>query len=284
MIQFRKSSIFNKLEAVRDLKVDEVNHWLDERIGDIRIISADNEIRGLERIDEGKEEYIQQYAGTIKEARELLRRYLKNYSTFHKIFIISPHTERILISTHEIDEGESRSNDPYLTGALQNRGLFIKDIYFSKVENMPSMTFSVPIFSISDSNDIIGILVIKINLKTSLYDLHLQHIGMENTGETLIVNRDAIVLNELRWYQSAPLNLKINTQDVLDATRGNTGIMETTDYREKMVLSAYTRVPRTGWGLLVKQDLEEVYAPIYKFRNWTLNLGIITRHCIKEVK
>lgn len=40
----------NKLTAIRELKVKQVEQWLEERIGDVLTISEDLEIRDLERV------------------------------------------------------------------------------------------------------------------------------------------------------------------------------------------------------------------------------------------
>lgn len=45
----KKKETFNKLSAIRDLKVRELNSWLDERHSDLLTISEDFEIRGLEK-------------------------------------------------------------------------------------------------------------------------------------------------------------------------------------------------------------------------------------------
>jgi hypothetical protein len=60
IVSSRKTSIFSKLEAIRDLKVFKVNNWLDGRVGDISSIASDLEIRILENIHEGKREYTEQ--------------------------------------------------------------------------------------------------------------------------------------------------------------------------------------------------------------------------------
>jgi two-component sensor histidine kinase/HAMP domain-containing protein len=85
---------------------------------------------------------------------------------------------------------------------------------------------------------------------------------MGNTGETLIVSKDVVALNELRWYEHAPLRLRIEAKPALRASQGETGITETEDYRGEKVLAAYTHIPKTKWGFVAKQDLREVYAPI----------------------
>jgi hypothetical protein len=276
MVDSRKTSIFHKLEAIRDLKVGEVNNWLDQRIGDVRILASDQEIRMLECIHEAKKEHTHEDIKIITTARDILKRYLKNYDAFYEIFIISPETKRILISTDERDEGKDRSKDPYFTEPLRTRELFIKDIYFSKTEEKPSMAFSIPVFDLHDSSHVTVILVARIDLDKSLYKLLLNRTGMGKTGETLIVNKDAVALNELRWHQNAPLNLKIKAKPAVDASRGKTGIVETVDYRGEMVLAAYTHIPLTRWGFVAKQDIKDIYAPIYEFRDLILFIGAIT--------
>ena len=38
---------FDTLQTIRDLKVRELNAWLDERAGDLKIAAGDHEIRAL---------------------------------------------------------------------------------------------------------------------------------------------------------------------------------------------------------------------------------------------
>ena len=45
-----KALEFSKLTAIRDFKADQVNNWLDERIGDIQTISEAFEIKALEQL------------------------------------------------------------------------------------------------------------------------------------------------------------------------------------------------------------------------------------------
>jgi signal transduction histidine kinase len=276
MVNTMKVSIFNKLEAIRDLKVDELNHWFVERIIDVHTVAADDDIRVLEKTLEGREGNNKPSIAVVSRARNLLSRYLQNYDDFHEIFIVDPHTKKILVSTDKKNEGKKRLTDHHFIESFQSGELFIDDIHYSARLNKPCMAFSIPIFSLTGGSRVIGILVASINLENSLYKLLLNRMGVGKTGETLIVNNDVIALNELRWHKNAVLKLKIESKPAVDASCGKTGIVETDDYRGEMVLAAYTHIPRTGWGFVAKQDLKEVYAPINKFRNRTSAFGIIT--------
>jgi len=256
-----KALEFSKLTAIRDFKVDQVNNWLDERIGDIQTISEAFEIRALEQLMH-KEEQPQNHTRMILTGEGLLNRYVENYKAYDELFIINPDGGKIIISTNKTLIGEERSHDPYFTEPMRTGKTYIKDIYYSQTLNEPAMAFSIPIFCASHGKHIVGILVAEVNLEHSLYDLLLERTSMGKTGETLIVNKTLIALNQLRWYERAPLKLKIHAKPALLAGMGKTGIVEATDYRGEEVLAAYSYIPRTQWGFVAKQDLKEVYAPI----------------------
>lgn len=273
MVWAMKASIFKNLEAIRDTKVAELNHWLDERIIDIRTIVDDNEMRALERIRQGNENEAnsRHNAAIISEARNLLRRYLKHYDDFYEVFIVSPHTEKIIVSTDKEREGQRPAHAYHYKEALKSRSLFIEDIHYSPMMNRACMAFSIPIFSQTGSR-VIGVLVARFNLETSLYELLSNRMGLGETGETFIVNKDALVLSKLRWRGDAPLKLKLAAQ----ASLGNTGIVETVDYRGERVLAACTYIPRNRWIFVAKQDLKEVYAPINRLSTWMITIFIAT--------
>ena len=274
-VQSIKAEAFNKLIAIRDLKVNQLNTWLDERIGDIRTISNDFEIRAVGKTF-NKLERTSDDTNIINTASMLLNQYTKNYRAYNELFIINPLSGKVELSTNKSSEGLDKSKDDYFTTPIRTRNIYIKDIYYSKTLRTPSMSFSAPIYSDSNDENIIGILVARIDLGPSLYQLLLERTGMGSTGETLIVNKDMVALNELRWYARAPLRLTIKAKPAVLASQGNTGIIEITDYRNEEVLAAYTHIPRTKWGFVSKQDLKEIYAPIGTMLQQILALLLIS--------
>jgi CheY-like chemotaxis protein/HAMP domain-containing protein len=253
-----------KLEIVRDLKVRELNSWLEERISDMQVIANDNDIRGLEGlISKTKDEWTAEDLKTVLLGKNMMKKYLGAYSAYHEVFFIEATSGRVFISTNPIREGDDKRDSPYFIEAMRARKIFIRDIFDSKTEGKPAMAFSVPVYcSVHDGEHMIGVLVARANLEVSLFALLQDRTGAGETGETLIVNRDGFAVNALRWHESAPLKLKINAAPAVRAVGGETGIVETEDYRGEMVLAAYTYIPIMGWGFVVKRDLAEVYAPI----------------------
>jgi HAMP domain-containing protein len=58
------------------------------------------------------------------------------------------------------------------------------------------------------------------------------------------------------------------------AVQGEEGIMETRDYAGVPVLAAYRRIPFTGWGMVVKQDLAEIMVPIWRGAGMVALVGL----------
>lgn len=260
-----KSTIYHKLEAIRDLKANEIEHWIEGRIIDIRTIASDGDIRTLEHISEGKE-----------DARDLLIRYLQHYCEFYEIFIVSPLTGNVLVSTDKNNDGKGFSKDAHFEAALQSLKVHVGDIHYSTTLNRHWMDFSIPIFSSTDGDSLAGILVVRARLENSLYRFLSDRTGMGKTGETLVINKDATSLNALRWFNDSVQNLTLRSKPAVESSRGKTGIIEAADYRQQIVLAAYTYIPQSGWGFVAKQDLKEVYSPIHQLRNWMLATAIIT--------
>jgi len=259
-----KEEAFSKLRAIRDLRVEQVNAWLAERVGDVRTLAESQHTRALgDLLGKASHAVSPREARNYQYVREDLEAKLDNIHDYHDIFIVGSASGVIEISTDVSNEGVDKSEDPYFTEPMRTGKVFIQDIYFSTSLNRPSMAFSSPIFCLAHAGEhIAGILVARVDLAGSLYSLLLNRTGMGRTGETLIVNEDLVALNELRWDDDAPLKLKIKAEPAVRASGGERGITETEDYRGGKVLAAYTYIPQARWGFVAKQDLREVYAPI----------------------
>ncbi|KPA08885.1 diguanylate cyclase [Candidatus Magnetomorum sp. HK-1] len=270
-----KKEAFSKLTAIRDLKAAQLNIWIDERIGDIKSIAEDTGIRALEpsfkNLTEEKKK-----SSLFEKAIIKLNSYVANYSSYHELFIINSKTGKVELSTDKSSLGVDKSKETYFSVPKRTGNIFIKDIYYSKTVLKPTMTFSIPLISLATTEHVFGILVARIDLIPSLYSILLDRTGMGQTGETLIVNKDVVALNALRWFENAPLKLKINAKPATLASQGNVGIIETTDYRNVEVLAAYTYIPRTSWGFVSKQDITDIYAPIYPMIKGILILVFIS--------
>ena len=261
-VQAIEKRAFNKLEAIRELKVNELNDWIDEKLSDLETISQDPEIRLLEDLFY-KETLSPAECTILDSVRESLCRFVENYPDYLEISVLDPLTGDIQLSTNPVMEGQNRAGNPYLTEPLKTSGIYIKGIFYSKNLRRMSMTFSKPILCRKHHGaHVVGVVMLRVDLQHSVYQLIEDYSGLGKTGETLLVNRDLRALNRLRWSSLEPLRLTLNGTPERQAIRGNAGITETTDYRGQKVLAAYGFIPKTGWGFVAKQDLREINAPI----------------------
>ncbi|NQU34915.1 MAG: response regulator [Bacteroidetes bacterium] len=256
-----KNQTIDKLVAIRDLKAEQINVWLTERVSDMNTLSIDNDITSVKNLFDNKKNDISDTELLLK-IQNHLGNYVKNYPAYNELFILNPQNGKIVISTRKYADGEDKSANEYFTEPMKTHSLSIKDIYYSNTLSEISMTYSIPIFDTENMDIIVGILVARVDLNNSLFRLLFDRVGLGKTGETLIVNEDVLALNILRWYNNAPLNLKIKALPALNASKGQTGVIITQDYRGEEVLAAYTYIPQTKWGFVCKQDMSELNAPI----------------------
>ena len=199
MVESRKALICNTLEAVRDLKVSELDRWIDERAVDVLTISANESIRtlGMPGMDT-----------RIPEVRAILKRYVRNYDAFDEIYIVDLRDNKVLVSSNGSVEGVISYRYGYSVDRSNSSKLFIGDIQQNVIDDHPFMLFSNPVYGPGMNRDAFGIVVIRINLDLTLYRLLLNRTGLGRTGETLIVSPEHVALNELLWHRDAPLKLR----------------------------------------------------------------------------
>ncbi|MFT6873981.1 MAG: diguanylate cyclase (GGDEF)-like protein [Granulosicoccus sp.] len=133
---------------------------------------------------------------------------------------------------------------------------------------------------VSDMGEVVGALVLEtpLNPITDILSMH-ERIGL--TTEALIVQKtasgDAQLLTALRFDRKSAFTKIISssknlpTNQALDAQFSR--VIEAPDYRGVYSISSIQTIPATGWGLVVKIDKREAYAPLNALRSL---LGIAT--------
>lgn len=124
---------------------------------------------------------------------------------------------------------------------------------------------------------LIGVAVIESDM-SSLLDLATTYTGLGTTGETLLARRNLdgtlSYLLPLRFDKAAALHPRsavAGDRAVSRALDQQVGTFaDTVDYRNQKVLAATRYVAAAGWGLVVKVDQSEAYAPLTQLTNLLL--------------
>lgn len=248
---------FNKLAGVRDMQKNQLANWLDHISQHMTYIAGN--------INEKKDLGTYLLLKNTKNLSEtgqmegILSDMVSRSDYFSEIYLSGE--EGTFISSHG-DTGTLPSNlTTYTSMAMKEFKDIFSDVYRNR-EGKLVMALIHPLREEGMERSY-GLLTGIIDLETTVFSDLLRRPGLGNSGEILIVDKDGTVLNPLLWADDAPLKLKINTLSVQSAEEGSTGNVRENDYRGEEVLSSYTFLPRTRWGLVAKQDLIEVYTPIY---------------------
>ena len=258
-----EEATYSKLIAIRDLKVMQISDWIDERLGDAALFAQNSELTTLEDVlrVENKSDFD---LNKIENARRYLERTLNSYDDYADIIFIEANSGKISFSASNLLVGQDKSSKDFYKIPLKTGEIYLSEVYQPVNKSMYVISIGVPVRSSYTKEKTIGVLVFNINLNNTLYKLINIKSGLGKTGETLIVNHDVIAINQLKWYEDAPLKLRIKAEPAVKAAAGEQGITNTLDYRGEEVLAAYTYIPRTKWGFVAKQDLYELREPIRK--------------------
>lgn len=250
-----RESAFEKLEAIRDLKEYSLNIWYNHLNSDLHNLSTINSLKKL--CDNTTLHFTED--NTSELIFERFNSFKKEFPNYSNLYVIDAKTSEVIVSTNINSIGTKVDKFPEYNAIMNASGNYNSNIYFSALENKNVMTFSFPLICKGDVDEhLIGYLIGNIDPHIELYPLLLSREGLGETGETLIVNQNVIALNELRWYEDAPLKLQITAKPAVLAAAGSTGTILSRDYRNERILAAYTYLPEQKWGFVCKQDLGEV--------------------------
>jgi signal transduction histidine kinase len=109
----------------------------------------------------------------------------------------------------------------------------------------------------------IGVAVLEVN-KEPIYNIVGDQTGLGKTGDTVVGSSqgDAVVLTAPSRLGADRTAGGIQEAPLRAALQGKSGDGASRDYRGVDVISAWRPVPTLGWGLEVKMDKAEIFAPL----------------------
>ncbi len=129
---------------------------------------------------------------------------------------------------------------------------------------------------------LLGVLVVRCQTN-HLLALVADYSGLGQTGETLLVKRDArgdaILLTPTRFDRHAALRRTLTREKnyvCISSVSGTAVSADGIDYREKPVLAIVEGLAATGWGMVVKIDKAEAYAPVDRLRDILLAMAVVS--------
>ena len=281
-LALHRSEAAASLNLIADSKKAHLVGWLRERSDDARVLSAnemvDAHVRRLRAALRGLEE-VGRTNGEIWALLRNERSYLlledlfRSAQTSHggsaRVYLADPETGIIFLSTDPADLGIDISDAPFFTHALRHRAAHVSDVAIDPRTGRPVLRVSHVVSKIPPE-EVSALLVFQFDVDSIFRPMLHTGEGLGERGEALLVNQDGQILASLKHPLSdgttaRPLGFRIDAKPASLASRGEEGIIEAQDYRGEPVLAAFRHIRVAadwGWGLVVKRDRAELFAPL----------------------
>ena len=265
-----KTEVETTLASISDLKVSELRHWREERLGDATVFYgsitfadlAGRFLRTPEAVD----------------ARMAILTWFRQESEAYQYDRLSLY-DTALVERLSYPGGLEMTDSLFLRHAavaLHSHEIVFQDFYRDEHTHRVYLNILVPILEFRETGRVIGMVAMRIDPRRYIYPLLKRWPTLSRTAETLLIRRDgqtALFLNELKSNSDAALKLRVplDSTDVsaLKAAFGRVGIVEGRDYRGVSVIADVRAVPGSPWYLIARVDLSEVYTPLNE-RLWII--------------
>jgi len=227
------------------------------------------------------------YAEVDSERRPFLARWTRD-AGYVDLFLVTRSGDAVFSVQQGEDLGSNYVTGPYRRSELARvfdlaRTLMItelSDYAYYPATNEPAAFIASPILV---EGDVRGVVVLQVD-NAEVWDVINEHAGLGRTGETVVgaaVGDELVFLAPLRHDPYAAFRRRVSLDGTLAeplrrATRGERDVIESVDYRGEPVLAAYRYLPSVRWGMVVKIDRAEAWAPIARARRGVLLLVLLT--------
>ncbi|MFH0810839.1 MAG: ATP-binding protein [Pseudomonadota bacterium] len=243
-----------RLTEIRDRKAALIDSWIEDEMYHTHLAADGVTLKDYLR-----------HPSQVKA--EVARRRLMSFAANDgdRAFLVSA-GGHIVLSSRLADEG--RPAGPRLAEVLDGR---LGKVFPSDARQTLVQT-AAPVVAVPGQRPL-GAVVLETDLSKDLACSLLHPAGLGKTGELRLVNRNLAILNESRSRPGEALGRRASSRAATLAAQGKTGLTQCMDCRGVPVMAAYTGIPKLGWGLVIKQDLAELEAPIERVFRLFLAVG-----------
>lgn len=285
--EMEKTAI-QQVSAIADMKAEQIDSYLRERLLDARVIQAASTTRTAMREFAGvyAENGVKSSAYRQLDAqyREYFKRFVED-AGYYDLFLISPQGIIVYSDAHESDFATSLITGPYHNtglGVVTRRALNTLQNSVSDFERYQPSRGAIAAFMafpVVSEGKLEGVLALQI-YSEHVYQVVTDNVGLGASGEIVITRlqdeRTALVMAPLRHEPDAAMDFKIPLKNAPFAIAAQSGLHGERgaglkrDYRSKEVVAAWRYLPRMNWGIEVKMDAAEVFAFVQRVRNFSL--------------
>lgn len=263
-----------ELLAIADEKLAQIVNWRNERLGDGKIIQESSPfVQNIKMYD----------VLPSSESKTVIHDWIESIEAIknYKSYFVFGMKGNLLITDQSSPDPLGTQTPLYVQQVIQTGQVTLSDLYKLDSSNLIRMDLLVPIIDEDYFNQVIAVIVMRIDPSQILYPMIENWPINSKSGETVLFRaqgNDLIYLNSLRFKKDAALNfvIPIDTPHLPAGLviKGNAGIIIGDDYRGVPVIAAGRRVPNSNWYMVTKEDTSEAYAEVHT-QAWSLGLIIV---------
>ena len=257
------------LNVIAMLKVNQIENWLSERIGDGRLIQESRWVMDELRLflvnpaDQKKGDDIRRWLESVKDI----------YGYQNALLIDA--AGRVLLSA--LPKGASIDPEglDLIAAARRSGRVMLSELHRSLGSQVIYQDMVIPVLGspfgpgaeAGAASVDLGAVLLRIDPYRFLYPLIQSWPRASESAETLLVKKEGnevLYLNELRHRKNTALTLRLpiikSDLPAALAVRGVSGVIEGMDYRGVPVLAALRPIPGTSWFMVAKVDKQELFS------------------------
>jgi len=276
-------TVLQNVSSIADKKADQINAFIDERFADAQTYSRRTLVR--EAVADLGRAFRQ---GGLPATEAPARRYVRDLKAllesapYYDLLLIDAAGNVVFSLEREADLGTNLQTGPYRNSVLAlgwrtaMRNLHTDLTPFKAYVPSDNKFAAFLVTPVVDGGRLIGALALQVNIDVFGHVVG-DRTGLGRTGETVLAERsgdEALFTAPLQRAAHGPYGLRSSLQEVAipmrNALEGQYGKGIEIDYSGTEVAAAWRHMPSLRWGMVVKVDTAEAFAPARAARRFTL--------------
>jgi PAS domain S-box-containing protein len=281
-----QQSELESLSSLADKKADQINTYINERLTDGRLLAksfaALDTLQAHSDLQAGQGIASSRYRANEQGYHDYFRTLFESVG-YYDLLLTDTVGNVVFSIQHESDLGSNLNTGPYRDTALANahrEAIALLDMQITQAQSYAPSAGKSAIFIVAPmfkEGKVIGTLALQMDLD-KLTSVTSDTTGLGKTGETVLAQldgSDVLYVGALRQVPDAAFRYRVPMGDKVakpmqSALAGGHDKGITRDYAGVEMIGAWRYLPALRWGMVVKMDTAEAFAPLYRLQKLSL--------------